>query len=270
MEFPNTQNNMNTQQITITPEWAKRVIETQNTKNRTINSLHVNRLAKAMKDGVWIENGDTICFSGDTLVDGQHRLHAVVKSGIPIKCIVVYGLPAEAFETKDIGKRRSHSDTLSACGQKNTNRLSAALILIGKYMSGWSELNIRYTNQEILGLLDEYPDLPDSISSQIKRSPIMFPSVMDACYYLFSKKDRELADQFIDKVVSGSGLSDGSPWLALRERLMKNSLSKSKLPKEHIFALCIKSWNAARMNRPVKHLNWRTEGERSESFPVIL
>lgn len=270
MEFPNRKTNMNTQHITITPEWAKRVIETQNTKNRAINQLHVKRLAKAMTDGVWIENGDTICFSGDTLVDGQHRLHAVVKSDIPIKCLVVYGLRAEAFETKDIGKRRSHSDTLSSIGQKNANRLGAALTLIGKYMSGNAELNVTYTNQEILGLLDQYPDLPESISSTLKRSPILIPSVMDVCFYLFKKKDPKLADEFMEKVVSGASLNEGSPWLTLRELLMKNSLSRSKFPKEHVFALCIKAWNAARHNRPVKVLYWRSEGQSAESFPVIL
>jgi len=261
---------MNTQRITITPEWAKRVIDTQNTKNRPVNIHHVKRLAKSMTDGSWIENGDTICFSGDTLVDGQHRLHAVIRSGASIKSLVVYGLGADAFETKDIGKRRSHADALSARGEKNTTRLSAALVLIGNYMSGNSELSIQYANSEILDLLDQFPGVRDSITLLQKRSPLLIPSIMDACFYLFSQKDTNLALQFVEKVITGSNLTDGCPWLALRERLLKNSLSKSKLPKEHVFALCIKAWNAARFNKPVKCLRWRDEGERSESFPVIL
>ena len=70
----------------IGPEAAKEMLEC-NVDNR---SPKKSALAKALEDGEWQLNGETIVFS-DTgrLIDGQNRLIAVIKTGVPIDTIVV-------------------------------------------------------------------------------------------------------------------------------------------------------------------------------------
>jgi hypothetical protein len=254
---------------TITPEWASKILAEKNGGNRAINEAHVARLAKEIKAGRWKVNGDTICLNGERLIDGQHRLAAVVKSGIAIQSFVIDGLPSDVFDTKDVGKKRSASDTLGVNGEINTRRLAAALVLIDRYCTGRMLKSVEYSNAEIEELLEKHPDVRKSVSMGHAVKLLIVPSVLDACHYLFSRKDQALADEFVDKVLRGAGLEPENPWYLLRERLVSNSLSKAKLPKTHVMALCIKAWNATRTGAPIKQLRWFDNGANAEQFPLI-
>lgn len=69
----------------------------------------VARYAHAMTTGEWDQGvAQTISVSQDgELVDGFHRLHAVIKSGKRIRFLVARGVPGEAFRNYDSGKGRS-------------------------------------------------------------------------------------------------------------------------------------------------------------------
>ncbi len=252
----------------ITPDVAREMLKL-NTCNRPLNKMHVDFLAKEQASGKWKLNGDTICFNEKGLVDGQHRLHAVIQSGVTIMAYVVTGLGSDVFDTKDIGKRRSPSDTLSVLGHKNSHRLSSQLVLIDAYCTSRADKSVRYSNTEIQSLVAKYPDCGDSIQTKFSGKSIIPASVLDACHYLFSRKDKKLADDFVDKICRGANLVEDSPWYVLRERLVKNSLSKAKLSRFYIMALCIKAWNAIRSGKSVKCLRWREQGDAAEAFPVI-
>lgn len=254
---------------TITPEWAQHVLSERNVGNRTMNRQHVDSLAKEMQCGRWKVNGDTICVNDDRLIDGQHRLAAVVASGVSIESLVIYGLSSDVFDTKDVGKRRSAGDTLGVRGEKNAYRMAATLVLIDKYMTGRADKTVSYTNTEIEEMLEKYPGVRSSLQTSFGSRGLISPSVLDACHYLFSQKDPRLANEFVVKVLRGTGLEEGSPWYVLRERLMKNSLSKAKISKSYLMAICIKAWNYARAGKKLRCLRWREEGENAEPFPVV-
>lgn len=254
---------------TITPEWASEILAEKNAGNRPMNRIHVETLAKEMRRGKWKVNGDTICLNGDRLIDGQHRLAAVVMSGMPIQSFVVEGLPSDVFDTIDVGKRRSAGDTLGVLGEKNTRCLAAVLALVDKYVTGRSEKSVTYTNTEIEELLKKYPNVRNFVQSNGKSAGLIQQSILYACHYLFSQKDPDLADEFVEKVVSGAGLDVSSPWYVLRERLVSNSLSKGKLSRVYVMALCIKAWNHARSGTALKNLRWREKGNAVEQFPII-
>jgi hypothetical protein len=254
---------------TITPEWAKKTLNEKNAGNRAMNRLHVESLAKEMKCGRWKVNGDTICLNGTRLIDGQHRLAAVVASGVTIQSFVIEGLPSDVFDTKDVGKRRSAGDTLGVRGEQNAYRLAATLVLVDKYNTGRADRSVHYSNTEIEELLEKYPEARESLQTSVNAKGLITPSVLDACHYLFSRKDAELADEFVTKVIRGTGLEDGDPFYVLRERLVKNSVAKAKLTKPYLMALCIKAWNHARSGTKVRFLRWRETGNATESFPVV-
>ena len=86
---------------TITPEMAEQYLGF-NHQHREIKSSKVDKLASAMIEGDWQLNGKTIVFDKDgKLLNGQHRLTAVVLSGQPLTTLVVRGIDKEAILGKE-------------------------------------------------------------------------------------------------------------------------------------------------------------------------
>jgi hypothetical protein len=101
---------MRSEVMVITPEMARQWLSGQN-KNRKLMASHVTYLANEIKSGRWRISGDTIKF-GDNgkLLDGQHRLSAILKAGIAIKSLVVFDIPVEHFTIIDRGVVRNIGD----------------------------------------------------------------------------------------------------------------------------------------------------------------
>src|SRR5690606_5321337 len=78
------------EKIVLTPDTAVRLLE-RNTLNRPLSDQHVKRIASQISAGKWRFNGDTIKLSecGDVL-DGQHRLWAVIEAKKPVETLIVY------------------------------------------------------------------------------------------------------------------------------------------------------------------------------------
>jgi hypothetical protein len=98
----------------VTPEKAAQYLSHCNRRNRPVRPLTVARYAADMDSGIWQLTGEPIIFGSDgILMDGQHRLHAVVKSGIAQRFLVVRGASPETFINLDNGAGRKVSDTTS-------------------------------------------------------------------------------------------------------------------------------------------------------------
>lgn len=89
-------------------EWLQR-----NKSNRPVRVSHVNSLASMMREGKFQTTHQGVAFNTeDAVVDGQHRLMAVVKSGCTVKMPVAYGVDAEHYGHLmiDVGLGRTTSD----------------------------------------------------------------------------------------------------------------------------------------------------------------
>ena len=102
----------------ITPEIAKRMLDTS-TGNprfgvkspRQYDMVAVKRLAAYMREGKWKLNGEAIIFNENgELVDGHHRLAAVIESGCTIQQYVTYGVDKDIhlFDIGGKGQRRDY------------------------------------------------------------------------------------------------------------------------------------------------------------------
>ena len=97
----------------VTPTMAARWLE-GNTHNRPVNPGHVERLASEMKAGRWRVTHQGVAFSpGGRLLDGQHRLWAIVMADVPVKSRVFFNEPAENIEYFDGGLVRNNADRMS-------------------------------------------------------------------------------------------------------------------------------------------------------------
>lgn len=129
---------------TITPQRAKELLA-NNFHNRNLSRPRVHYYAELMKRGEWDgENGESIKIAEDgTLVDGQHRLAAIVESGATTVMMVVYNVSMESQETLDQGRkeitvRRSQTTRLHQYHLSGSARQGSGAL--GKRLSGKSVL----------------------------------------------------------------------------------------------------------------------------------
>jgi hypothetical protein len=102
--------------------------------NRHKSKAHISKLAQFQVDDVWAFNGMSIVLNGANelgigeVLDGGHRLEAIMQSGIPQLFVVVSGVDTGVFETYDCyNKRRSTSDHFFVIGEHNPKVLAEAL-----------------------------------------------------------------------------------------------------------------------------------------------
>lgn len=95
----------------ITPQRAAEYLKC-NKVNRLISHETINKYADDMKNGAFQCNGEAIKFnkSGD-LVDGQHRLRAIIKSGVTVEILVIRGVD-DSVSIYDLARSRSPLDSL--------------------------------------------------------------------------------------------------------------------------------------------------------------
>ena len=99
----------------ISPETAKKYLEL-NFVNRSISENRVASYARDMRSDNWQLNGESLKFNTEgQLIDGQHRLYAIIRSGKTIPMCVVRGLAVTINEV-DRGKSRTTRDTLTIEG----------------------------------------------------------------------------------------------------------------------------------------------------------
>lgn len=98
--------------ITITPEMAKQMLERNYEKNRSIRHADVATYAADIKSGNWHPmRSQPIVFTKDgILIDGQHRLHAVVLADQSIKSWVHFDASINDFVFIDGGVPRKAED----------------------------------------------------------------------------------------------------------------------------------------------------------------
>ena len=97
----------------IDPSDAKSLLE-RNTGNRKLRESVVNYYAKEMRNNKWLDNGDPIRIArSGRLLNGQHRLSALVKAGVTLPFHFLSNLSEESFEQMDNGAHRSVSDNLN-------------------------------------------------------------------------------------------------------------------------------------------------------------
>lgn len=97
----------------ITPAVAKAYLE-MNKNNRNIRQRVVDAYARDMAAGEWVVQHQGIAFDVDgNLVDGQHRLQAVIKAGVAVPMMVTRGLEKNSSAGIDQGAKRSFTDVLT-------------------------------------------------------------------------------------------------------------------------------------------------------------
>lgn len=233
--------------LTVTPEMAKKMLETCIFENqRQVRVYHVHRLASEMTGGrFW--PGTSIHFvqtpTGNVLVDGQHRLAAVIESGMPIEFTVVThengyeNSVAKAYTRLDAGLPRTVEDKFRAYDlaektgftpTKLQRVASAAQLIAAGYTSpqrggrlAYDDLQaaIIYYSQYARQYFEIVNESPDSISDSLLRGS----SVALGITTLAGCDDVAVAIDFWRGVAFDDGLHVGDPRKMLNRWLIESS-----------------------------------------------
>lgn len=256
--FKNGKNSVKIRLMTITPNLAKILLET-NTKNRSLSRSNIEHLAKQINSGEWKLTGGSIGFdTNGTLVDGQHRLQACMQSNIPITTLVISGLKPEVFTVIDTGKKRDGSDALSIEGVPNCTMVSGAIRLISKYRKD-GELGKSAKSMTNQNIVDYYYDNKSlggmsTIASKLysKCCGILSPRAVLTYYFLFSEKSKKDAHTFLEQVCIGKGIDEGDAAFELRNRLIKDMNSSVKMVEQEKAKMVAYAWCKFRKGETVK------------------
>jgi hypothetical protein len=127
---------MRTEVVSVTPALASQWL-TLNANPRNLNAVTVARYALDMINGSWELTHQGIAFnSSGQLVDGQHRLSAIVESGVTVEMTVAHGM--DAITRVDLGDKRSPAVILRLAGLSHQNSTIAAIKGATAYPSGYN------------------------------------------------------------------------------------------------------------------------------------
>lgn len=272
--------------VDITPELAKKWLA-QNTHNRNLRERVVNGYAADMRDGNWVEDGQSIRFAkgdvvllddphlaGSALLDGQHRLSAIVKADTTVRMLIVSNLPDTTQETMDTGAKRSLGDVLKLRGEERYVPLAAVLMRVylwdvqGQRRSMKAD-RARPTHRQLLAFLEEHPELRRAaeIGSRVRGAVSISASTGGLCHWLFNRIDKSDCAFFFARLTDGAGLETDDPIYALRRVADNFAKDKGRIGEEHMTALVIKGWNAFREGRRVRLLTYKPGGATPETYP---
>lgn len=156
---------------TITPEYAKYLLENNYKNNRKVHQTEVEKYARDMKNGKWITGVynsriEPICISKKgELLDGQHRLLAIIEADKPIRMYIQKNMDEKSFRMMDNGIRRTVADALGNVDYSKDISALLKMVVATKYGDGGlgsilqgtvtyaDKHPVRVTKQDIL---DEY------------------------------------------------------------------------------------------------------------------
>lgn len=216
----------------MTPEWASQLLE-HNAHNRAPRAKAVAQIASDITTGRWQLTPQTVSIANNgTLLDGQHRLMAIVKSGRAVPLMLATDCPAECFSAIDTGMARTPGDILKIDGCSQSVSVAAIIrtVFYYKHFPGhvWSGAAVNQNTITKQHLVDHYRSDTDGwevavkAAAAVKRFPYTQLTAIGAFMYLYAsehapdKSDKEKSKEYLRLFCTGEMLPAGNPVLAFR------------------------------------------------------
>jgi len=226
-----------------------------NGQNRVMSPSRLALYESNLKKGEWEFNGQSISISKKgVLLNGQHRLQAIVNSGFSMEAVVCFGVEDDSYKTIDQGKKRNSADFISRLNSSITfveaTTLSSAFHWNDRYQA-----KVLLTRRGKLSIEQIEKNMEDpcwiELARKIKKIPkklrFFIPQAIILClFYYFFKIEEGLAEYFFKKLLTGENLSLNNIVFRLRNDIQsdKNNNNKNYQNKNgEIFMKIIKCWN---------------------------
>lgn len=263
---------MRIEKVLVTPAMAAEWL-THNDSNRYLGRQFVTELANAMLNGTFKLTHQPIAITADgELVDGQHRLAAVVESGKSVWMNVARDVDPDTFDVIDAGKRRSNADVLGIRTGYSYSTLHAATARAvaiydrtdPKATSPWNAqattTKLKLDRATLITLAIETAEPINEMICEFKAMNQSFrlsAPFLAGCFVV--KRDTtftsEEIEPFFRGVITGEHLAEGDPRAKLRDALLANTALRRQDPRIG-FNMTVKAWNYYVEGRTISYIRF--------------
>lgn len=213
-------------EVNVTPAMASKWLKSNSESNRKIAWQRVESFVNDIRAGKWLLTHQPICFDKNgMLIDGQHRLTAVIQAGVAARMFVATNPKAQFNDPIDRGSPRTVA-FLTGLHPRITSGLNVLRMLeFGQPQSS------PMTVAEAEATYEHHKGPIDQIIQQVEYNYKLHGSVMAACVWAMPCDPLKVVD-FAQKVVSGEMIRRGDAAYAFRswkERNIRESTYKTSL-----------------------------------------
>lgn len=234
-------------------------------KQRALSPKTVSRYSGDMASAQWPFTGDPIRFNNrGELVDGQHRLQAIIDSNITQPMMVIRGLEPETFAVFDTGRARSFTDVLKSMGIPNTSMVAGVTRRVFYWQRGGYAVQgvARTPNSPLLSipaspgmLLETFEKYRPEIQAAARRgagvkasgfaTKTAAPGAVGFLYFLFRRINKDACEKFFHELrVGPAQIGPEYPIAVLRKRLYQQVSSAEKASADWVWVhFFIHTWN---------------------------
>ena len=246
------------QRFVVSPIMAKQILDKHNHRNRSLNDAHLSSLVRDIKRGHWIEStGTMISFAQNgQLIDGQHRLAAIVKAKKPLALSLKFGLDERSQRVIDTGRKRTYSDFIAMTegldAKYKTERAAVTRLVYGFLHDQTNPHlyanNNKPTQSDLYDVSAEFnQDISKAVSTVL--GPGLVQKVVIGSFAAFvavlamHSDYSEHVGEFFHLLGTGANLEADDPIMVVRNRLMMRAEFRDQKEKDRTIGLLIKCWN---------------------------
>ena len=228
---------MQTKTLLVTPTMARDML-TKNPRNRSLRRSNVRYLAEELKSGRWKLTHQGVAVATDgTLLDGQHRLSAIVEANVSALLNVSFECDPDMFSVIDTGSARTHADVLRISGgissQETTTGAAVKLVYLYREQPHltWTGEVSRISSTVVLEEFQKAPELYNWAIRLANRARGEFNALSlksaTAAFAIIALHhgeehgiDADGIEAFVMSVATGANMVKGDPRHTFRQQLI--------------------------------------------------
>ncbi len=245
--------------VMVSPEMAARWLK-RNEANRVLRPHKVDQYARDMTSGRWELTGAIEFDIAGNLIQGQHRLNAVVKSGCTVAMFVLRGISPNAQRVMDSGIGRTAADNLHMDkGVKN----AVAVASIARQRISSTLGTTAVSNSEIEDYVASNPEIAFAASLAVKYAKgcdIAPTTVGLAAWLIADVHGWSVAEDFFYVAAEKVGLVRHDPVMAMSKFFAEARRNRTQYPLSIQLSVIIRAFNYRRSGRTVQFLRAEVNG----------
>lgn len=250
--------------VTMTPDLASSWLAKPWTRRRRVSLVTVLKYATAMREGRWREPSlDPIALTPEgQLLNGHHRLNAVIEAGWTGDMLVALDVDPEVFSVIDTGRARAASQFVQA---PSANAVTSSARLVLWYNERWPAhprgRALTFDNDRLLAYIDEHGEpLAQAVrDASIVQRQSGLPAKPSAAVIYIARELRIVPEERIESwlagVATGAYLAPDDPRLQLRNRL-RSEPARTRSDSAAMWGLTVRAFNAYIQGRSLAKLVW--------------
>lgn len=227
----------------IDPKTAQKFLDLNCKNNRKLVDSNIEKIAEDMSRKKWRATHQGIAFDyQENLIDGQHRLTAIVQSGATVPMIVWRNVPTEFFSLTDRGATRSYHTVLNLAGKKNSNAFNSVVRKLTNLIHGFHRHYVPNDVTLLMETIDKYGADVQKVENLCKSERQYMAKnshFMMGCFAAY-QIDPDKTIDFISKYCNGYGLVQGDPADTLRKNVANRYMVGGRMVGPELFSrLCV-------------------------------